>query len=50
MDWITIALFALPLAFVAWQLKASRLVRSVPEQHRVPADGLQAIEYYWRPG
>lgn len=52
MDAITIVLMLLVLAFVAYRIRSSRSVTTVPEEHQVPipADGLQAIEYFWRPG
>lgn len=52
MDWITIVLMLLVLSFIAHRIRSSRSVTTVPVEHRVaiPPDGLEAIEYFWRPG
>lgn len=52
MDPITILFFAAGVAVFIYMYRGSRTSAPVPLEHQVPVPegGLEAIEYFWRPG
>ena len=52
MDWGTLFFVALGLGIAFYMYRSSNKTAVVAPQHQVPIpeEGLQAIEYFWRPG
>jgi len=52
MNFMTLLLLAIGLAVVYYMYRSSQTTGTVETEHQVPIpeDGLQAIEYFWRPG
>ena len=52
MEFIPILLIAIGLGITYFMYRSGQMTNQVPPEHQVeiPEDGLQAIEYYWRPG
>ena len=52
MNWISLLFLAIGLAMVVYMYRSSQTTAAVATEHQVPIpeDGLEAIEYFWRPG
>lgn len=52
MDWGTLFFIALGLGITFYMYRSSKTTTVVATEHQVPIPegGLEAIEYFWRPG
>jgi len=52
MNWISFLFLGIGVAFVYFMYRSNQATTLVPAEHQVPIPpgGLEAIEYFWRPG
>jgi len=52
MDWTSFLFVAVGLGFALFMYRSSKTTAVVAPEHQVPIPegGLEAIEYFWRPG
>ena len=52
MDWVSLLFVGLGFGIAFFMYRSNKTTAVVAPEHqvRIPEDGLEAIEYFWRPG